>query len=355
MSRRAILIPIVLCLFSLSCSFFSTSGVTNTPSAGPSLSTAAADTATPKPDHGPASSPSSTQPIRARIGEVITDHTLRIVVHGWNIVTASFNILPKPGDKLVKVDFSIVNIGEEPLGNGVGEWRLEDTNGNAYDQSGYDQSGNGVPEVLFQGERVHISKIFGVPENSNGLILDFGMWANGEYVANPILFPFQELLVDLGSEPSMGDLAIAIPGEVKPKMESLGSAVACGDWTIQVLHVREQTGSNFMPVLPEGVLHFGLGEITMTNQGTDTRSLNYGDFWMQDPTGLRFDPYPAQVADMGSNELDGSYAPGEQKTGIVGFGIPVNWGPMWLVFWCGGQSSPAQAQKVYVSIPVLEK
>ena len=313
--------------------------------------------ASPTSNNNPNPSPTGIEPIRAQIGEVITDHTIRMVVHGWNIVTPSKNILPKPGNKLVDVEFSIVNIGTESFGNGYGEWRLEDSDGHVYDQSDAVPSNSGIPEMLFPGERVHVSEIYEVPESSNGFILDFGMWINGILEMNPILFPFQELLVELGSEPSMGDAAIAIPGEVKPEAAPMESSVACGDWSMQVLNVFDQTGSNFMPILPEGVLHFVLGEITMTNQSASTLSLYYEDFWMQDPTGLRFGPYPAQVVDMGSNGVDGSYAPGEQKTGIVGFGVPVDWSPMWLVFWCGGQisSTQPQAQKVYVSIPALDR
>jgi hypothetical protein len=356
MARRLMLIPIAACLFSLSCSLFSVSGVTNTTSAETPSNAGVANPATPKTKQDSDSSTSGTEPIRARIGEVITDNTVRIVVHGWNIVTPSKNLLPEPSNKLINVEYSFVNIGEEMYQVGFFmDVRLEDAQGHALPRFKNNDLADNVGYV-FPGERFHVSSILEVPENTNGFVLDFGLWdAEGEYVSHSGLFPFQEVLVDLGSEPFMGDTAIEIPGEVKPKVESMGSTVACGGWSMQVLHVRNQKGSNFMPVLPEGVMHFVLGEITMTNQGTDTLSLHDVDFWMQDPTGLRFDSYPAQVVDFSSSGVDGSYAPAEQKTGIVGFGIPVNSGPMWLVFWCGKQSSPWQAQKVYVSVPVFEE
>jgi hypothetical protein len=352
MSRRATLFLFAVILFSLSCSLFSASNAIHTAGIETSSMNGAANTANPVAGNTPNSLPAAGGPIRGQIGDVITDNTIRIVVHGWSVVTPSQNILPSPGNKLISVDYSIVNIGEEALEVGFFmEVRLEYTIGEVHHYN-YVNSNVGF---IYQGERFHVSSIIEVPENSNGYLLDFGMWdlVDGSFITNTGLFPFQEVIVDLGNAPSMTDPNVEIPGEIKPPLESMGSPVVCGDWTMQVNHVSAADESQSFPILPAGVLHFILGDITMTNRGADTLSLHYEDFWIQDPTGLRFASYTAEVADIMSSGIEGSYAPGEQKTGDVGFGVPINWSPMWLVFSCGGESSSTESQKVYVSIPVL--
>jgi len=304
----------------------STSGSSGGGSEGSSSGNGGGQTATQTAEPTTQTEEPSSQVATARIGEVVKDDTLAMVVSGTERTQKIGEFQQaESGQTFVVVDLAIKNLTSDEFINFSGflQTRLKDDEDYTYDQTFASTGKNLNGGQIAPGEVSRGDVVYEIPKDASGLVMQFDFQAIS-------LFEFSRVEIDLSQ--SVDD-----PGSLQQNLQvdvyAPGDAVKFDNVQVTVNGVETTTSVGSFSEAAEGN-EFVIVDITTTNNTDEELTIStLLQMLLKDGKGFN---YPMSITAMSG--LDRSYdegsplVAGESRRGKVAYEVPKGTKPLYWAF-----------------------